>query len=103
MPHIIHVSVAAVSVVTFIVMAAFFVMAEVELNPISHNLLGMAHSKVELMGFAIRTIMTCVSVFVTNHKWMCIIQLILSVYLTYLYFYWVGCWEQSAGMQGACP
>ena len=45
MPHLIHVAVSAVAIVAFITMASIFTMAEVELNPASHNLLGMAHSK----------------------------------------------------------
>ena len=45
MPHLIHMAVAGVSVVVFIFLATIFQAAEVELNPVSRNLLGMAHSK----------------------------------------------------------
>jgi hypothetical protein len=45
MPHLIHLSVAAVAVAIFIVLATVFTLAEVELNPVSRNLMGMAHTK----------------------------------------------------------
>jgi hypothetical protein len=45
MPHLIHVAVSAVAVALFMVLASLFTMAEVELNPVSHNLLAMAHTK----------------------------------------------------------
>ncbi len=41
----IHVAVAAFSVVVFVVLASVFTMAEIELNPVSKNLMGMAHTK----------------------------------------------------------
>ncbi|GFH27265.1 uncharacterized protein HaLaN_25561, partial [Haematococcus lacustris] len=44
MPHIIHASVAAIAVGLFVVLATIFTAAEVELNPVSRNLLGMPHS-----------------------------------------------------------
>ncbi len=44
-PHIIHIGVASVALVVFVVLATAFTTAEIDLNPASQNLLGMAHSK----------------------------------------------------------
>jgi hypothetical protein len=41
----IHVGVAAVAIVAFVILASVFTMAEVELNPVSRNLMGIAHTK----------------------------------------------------------
>jgi hypothetical protein len=45
MPNIIHVAVSAVAVALFVILAALFIMGEIELNPVSHNLMAMAHTK----------------------------------------------------------
>ena len=45
MPHIIHVVVAACSLIVFIVLATLFQMAEMELDPLTQNVLGIGHSK----------------------------------------------------------
>ena len=45
MPHMIHVVVAAVAIVIFFILAIVFTMAEIELNPASKNLMGIAHTK----------------------------------------------------------
>jgi hypothetical protein len=44
---------------------------------------------VEVMGFAIKTLMTCTSVFVTGVQWMSVFQLISSFCLCYLYLKWL--------------
>ncbi|KAJ9529821.1 hypothetical protein QJQ45_022220 [Haematococcus lacustris] len=85
MPHIIHATVAAVSVALFVLLATIFTAAEVELNPVSKNLLGMAHSKVEVMGFGIRMVMTACSVFINGQTWVSVVYLIASFLLAYLY------------------
>jgi hypothetical protein len=45
MPHIIHLAVAGVSALIFTFLATMFSLAEIELNPISRNLLGTPHTK----------------------------------------------------------
>jgi hypothetical protein len=44
-PHLIHVGVASVAIVAFVALACVFTMAEIELNPVSTNPIGMAHTK----------------------------------------------------------
>ncbi len=41
----IHVAVGAVAIAVFCTLASIFSMAEIELNPVSRNLMGMAHTK----------------------------------------------------------
>jgi hypothetical protein len=45
--------------------------------------------RVEVTGFAIKTFMTCTSVFVTDLRWMSVFQLISSFCLCYLYLTWL--------------
>jgi hypothetical protein len=45
MPHLIHIIVAAAAICIFFMLAIVFQMAEIELNPVSKNLMGMAHTK----------------------------------------------------------
>jgi hypothetical protein len=45
MPHLIHLVVAAGSLVLFIGMAITYQVADMELNPLSKNLIAMGHSK----------------------------------------------------------
>jgi hypothetical protein len=45
MPHMIHIAVSAVSILIFMALAMAFSMAEIELNPVSKNIMGIAHSK----------------------------------------------------------
>ncbi|KAL6754986.1 hypothetical protein V8C86DRAFT_270236 [Haematococcus lacustris] len=89
MPHLAHAAVAAGSVVVFTVLAAVFTGAEVELNPVSKNLLGMAHSQVEVMAFLLKSLMTCASVFVNGMTWLSVVYLICSFFLVYLYLTWL--------------
>ncbi len=44
-PHTVHMAVAAVALVVFVVLATAFTTAEIDMNPASRNLLGMSHSK----------------------------------------------------------
>ncbi|KAJ9530074.1 hypothetical protein QJQ45_023353, partial [Haematococcus lacustris] len=89
MPHIIHASVAAIAVGLFVVLATIFTAAEVELNPVSRNLLGMPHSRVEVLGFCIKMLMTAASVFVNGLTWLSVIFLVGSFFLVYLYLKWL--------------
>jgi hypothetical protein len=41
----VHVAVAAVASAVFLFLAALYTAGSVELNPVSHNLLGMAHTR----------------------------------------------------------
>jgi hypothetical protein len=44
MPHLIHLVVALVSLVLFVAMALTYQVADMELNPLSKNLIAMGHS-----------------------------------------------------------
>ena len=45
--------------------------------------------RVELTGFFIKVIMTCASVFITNVKWLSVVQFVMVSLLTYFYLTWV--------------
>lgn len=45
----IHAAVGALCVLLFVVLAYMFTMAEIELNPVSRNLLGMGHTRSDLI------------------------------------------------------
>ncbi len=45
--------------------------------------------RVEVLGFGLRMVMTMVSVFINNTRWMSVFQLILSFWLCYLYLRWL--------------
>jgi hypothetical protein len=45
MPHLVHVAVATIALITFAILATPFTMAEIDLNPTSKNALGMGHTK----------------------------------------------------------
>ncbi len=45
--------------------------------------------RVEVLGFGIRMAMTMISVFVNGLRWMAVFQLMLSVWLCYLYLKWL--------------
>ncbi|GFH32196.1 PAS domain-containing protein, partial [Haematococcus lacustris] len=62
---------------------------QVELNPVSKYLLGMAHSKVEVLGFCIRMTMTAASVFINGLTWLSVIYLIGTFFLLFLYLKWL--------------
>ena len=48
------------------------------------------------MGFFIKVIMTCSTVFITNNKWLAVVELIMAGLLVYLYCTWVSRHEWSA-------
>ena len=48
-----------------------------------------------MLGFLIKVLMTCVSTFITNLKWMSVFQCGLALLLLLIYFYWV-----SSGARG---
>jgi hypothetical protein len=45
MPHLIHLVVALISLILFVAMAITYQVADMELNPLSKNLIAMGHSK----------------------------------------------------------
>ena len=45
MPHLVQVFVAVVSLIVFVSMAACYCMAEMDLNPLTKNLMAMGHSE----------------------------------------------------------
>ncbi|KAL6764360.1 hypothetical protein V8C86DRAFT_1584223 [Haematococcus lacustris] len=87
--HVIHASVAAVSIIVFIAFAAFFTLAEMELNPLSRNPLAMAHSGVEVLGFGLKSVMTLAATFLSGTRELSLLYLACSLALLYLYVYWV--------------
>ncbi|PNH12265.1 Tiny macrocysts protein B [Tetrabaena socialis] len=89
MPHIIHVGVSIASIVLFYVMATAMVVSEVELNPLSHNYMAMAHTRVEGIAFTIKVIATIASVMVSSVKWLSIAYLMCFTTLLYLHVKWV--------------
>ncbi len=59
MPHLLHVTVAAASLVVFVVLAWGMLMAEMELDLTSHsNLLAMHNTSVETNSFLVKFVMT---------------------------------------------
>lgn len=44
----------------------------------------------EVTGFLIKVLMTCVTTFITNLKWMAVIQCSLALLLFWIYFKWVS-------------
>ncbi|KAJ9530064.1 hypothetical protein QJQ45_023344, partial [Haematococcus lacustris] len=89
MPHIIHVCVSIAALLLFSGMAALFTMAEMESNPLSHNFLAMGHSKVELVAFGIKLLMTTASTLVYHLKWLAVMQSAAALCLLWLYLDWV--------------
>ncbi|KAJ9516689.1 hypothetical protein QJQ45_015158, partial [Haematococcus lacustris] len=87
--HVIHASVAAISIIVFIAFAAFFTLAEMELNPLSRNPLAMAHSGVEVLGFGLKSVMTLAATFLSGTRELSLLYLACSLALLYLYVYWV--------------
>ncbi|KAL6764390.1 hypothetical protein V8C86DRAFT_1586354 [Haematococcus lacustris] len=87
--HVIHASVAAISIIVFIAFAAFFTLAEMELNPLSRNPLAMAHSGVEVLGFGLKSVMTLAATFLSATRELSLLYLACSLALLYLYVYWV--------------
>ncbi|KAJ9519256.1 hypothetical protein QJQ45_017919, partial [Haematococcus lacustris] len=88
-PHIIHALVAVFTLLIFVPLATVFQMADMELNPLSKNLMATGHSKVEVQSFLLRVLMTFSSVFITNVRWLSIFFLVLSLGLVWLYVQWV--------------
>ena len=58
-------------------------------------------SRVELTGFFIKVTMTCSSVFITNFKWLSVVQFAMITLLTSLYFTWVR-WPGLGGRNVDC-
>ena len=88
MPHIIHVAFAAISLLTFIPMALLFTMGDLELNPLTRNLLATAHSKVEVLALLIKALMTLSATFLNDYRWMSIIEVCFSGWLLVNHIRW---------------
>ncbi|GAX73347.1 hypothetical protein CEUSTIGMA_g800.t1 [Chlamydomonas eustigma] len=106
MPYMIHAAVAAISLVVFVILAAAFQMGELELNMATTNMLGMAHSKAEVLSFLIKFLMTSASVFLNSLEWLSCFYLAGALCLLYLslmwepyYHGWVN--HARAGVNGA--
>jgi len=84
MPWLIHAGVATISVVCFVIISAFFQMGEMELNMITTNPLGMAHSKCEVTCFLLKFVMTAASVFLNSLKWLSGVYTLAALLLVYL-------------------
>ncbi|KAJ9519321.1 hypothetical protein QJQ45_023109, partial [Haematococcus lacustris] len=57
-PHIIHALVAVFTLLIFVPLATVFQMADMELNPLSKNLMATGHSKHGVMAFALALLLT---------------------------------------------
>ncbi|GAX78754.1 hypothetical protein CEUSTIGMA_g6191.t1 [Chlamydomonas eustigma] len=87
-PYLIHAAVSALSLAVFAILTVIFQMGEIELNMASKNLLGMAHSKAEVLSFLVKFVMTCGSVFLNSLLWLSPVYLGCSVMLLYLSIRW---------------
>ncbi|GAX73364.1 hypothetical protein CEUSTIGMA_g817.t1 [Chlamydomonas eustigma] len=87
-PYVINVVPASISLIIFVVLAAAFQMGEMELNMMTKNMLGMAHSKAEVLSFLIKFLMTSASVFLNSLEWLSCFYLGCSLLLLYLSLKW---------------
>mmetsp|Transcript_29309 Transcript_29309/g.64857 ORF Transcript_29309/g.64857 Transcript_29309/m.64857 type:complete len:2212 (+) Transcript_29309:218-6853(+) len=88
MPWFIHVAVSVVGLIGFVTMGLLFQMGDIDLNITSKNPLAVGHAKIDVMGFAIKVIITFASVFVTNLKWLAVVYLVFSLVLVCMYVNW---------------
>ena len=89
MPHVIHVSVSVLSIIIFAIMAGLMIMSEMELNPVSRNYTAIAHTRVEVISFAIKTVITIASVMLNDVKWLSVVYLVFLALLAYMNIKWV--------------
>ncbi|GAX73363.1 hypothetical protein CEUSTIGMA_g816.t1 [Chlamydomonas eustigma] len=87
-PYVINAIVAAISLAIFVLLSAAFQMGEMELNMLTKNMLGMAHSKAEVMTFLIKFLMTSASVFLNSLEWLSSFYLCGSCLLLYITLMW---------------
>lgn len=85
----IHAALAALSLLLFIPMALLFTMGEMELNPLTHNMLATAHSKVEVFTILIKALMTLSSTFLNDMRWMAVVEICFSAWLVFLHLRWL--------------
>lgn len=101
MPWLIHAGVAALSLVSFVILSASFQMGEMELNLVTKNPLGMAHSRCEVLCFLLKFVMTGASVFLNSLEWLSgvyTLAALLLVYLTVTFVPFYLSWVVSVGM-----
>jgi predicted permease len=60
-----------------------------ELNPLSHNFLAIAHTKAEVIAFSLKFIMTAASVVLYHLKWLSVVLSASSLLLLWIYLQWV--------------
>ncbi|KAG2430818.1 hypothetical protein HXX76_009794 [Chlamydomonas incerta] len=89
MPHLIHVAVAVVAIIVFVVMAGAMVVSQMDLNPMTRHYMGIMHTRTEGYSFIIKTIATIASVMVNSTKWLSILYIVCFVVLMYLQYKWV--------------
>ncbi|GAX73356.1 hypothetical protein CEUSTIGMA_g809.t1 [Chlamydomonas eustigma] len=87
-PYFINAAFAALAMVIFVVLSTAFQMGEMELNMMTTNMLGMAHSKAEVQAFLIKFLMTSASVFLNSLEWLSIFYLLGATGLLYIGLVW---------------
>lgn len=98
-PHLIHIIIAAVSSVTFAVVAMLLFTAEHELEPMTRNLLASPHSMCELRVMGAKTIIVCADILLWNYPKIQGVAFVLCCYaMTFWslrmvpqYVSWVNC------------
>lgn len=91
MPHLAHGAVAIVMTVVFMGMALAMVLADFEMNPISHRWLSSPHTRVEMRAFIIKSIMTISTVVLADlPKVQALVLAITAFYLWWSYVRWVS-------------
>lgn len=76
-------------ILVFLAVAGLYTLADVELNPVAKNLMGVANTKVEMYGFALKMYMACNTVFIPDMKWQSCFQMVASFFLVYHYLRWL--------------
>ncbi|KAG2445524.1 hypothetical protein HXX76_000139 [Chlamydomonas incerta] len=89
MPHLIHVAVAVVAIIVFLAMAGATVVGQMDLNPMTLNVMGLMHTRVEGYSFIIKAIATIASVTINSPKWLGIVYIACFATLLYLHHNWV--------------
>jgi hypothetical protein len=64
------------------------VLAGLQLNFTTKNVLAIMHTGAELEAFILRFLMACVSVFVVSIKWMSVAELVLACRLVWVMVRW---------------
>ncbi|GAX73357.1 hypothetical protein CEUSTIGMA_g810.t1 [Chlamydomonas eustigma] len=87
-PFFINSAVGALSLVIFVGLSVVFQMGEMELNMVTTNMLGMAHSKAEVISFMLKFLVTSASVFLNSLEWLSIFYLSCFFLLLYISLKW---------------